>query len=97
MKKIIVLICALCFCCTAFAQGWAEQNAFVVSGDIYDPASGSTSTIGQVFTVAAVGSGMMVNEGVHNPPLSRPTRPMRSAKVTTTADTDSPARAVSTT
>lgn len=69
MKKIIVLICALCFCCTAFAQGWAEQNAFVVSGDIYDPASGSTSTIGQVFTVAAVGSGMMVNEGVHNATL----------------------------
>jgi len=70
MKKTIALICALCLCSVAtYAQGWAEQNAFVVSGDVYNPANGSTSTIGQIFTVAAVGSGMMVNEGVHNATL----------------------------
>ena len=69
MKKIIALVCALCCCGATFAQGWAEQNAFVVSGDVYDPSSGSISTIGQVFSVAAVGTGMMINEGVHNATL----------------------------
>ena len=66
MKRIeaILILIVSALCC--HAQGWMEQNAFVVSGDVYDPATGSTSTIGQVFTVAAVGTGMMVNEGVHN-------------------------------
>ncbi len=62
---------ALCLCCYSFAQstGWVEQNAFVVSGDIMDPSSGSTSTIGQIFVKAPQTSAMMLNEGVHNATL----------------------------
>lgn len=69
MKRTVTLALTLCISCVIYAQGWVEQNAFVASGDVYDPASGSTSTIGQIFTVAGVGTGMMVNEGVHNATL----------------------------
>jgi hypothetical protein len=69
MKRTVTLLLTLCISCVIYAQGWVEQNAFVASGDVYNPASGSTSTIGQIFTVAGVGTGMMVNEGVHNATL----------------------------